>query len=593
MLYADVAGYSRLTEADELGTHRQLAASLDLFAERIRTAGGRVVHYAGDAVLASFESVVAATTCAMGIQGAIAALGAPLPEEKRLRYRIGINLGEVIVDRDDLYGDGVNVAARLESLAEPGGICVSESVHTQVHGRVEADFVDIGERSVKNITRPVRAFHVVPADGAAAPDRASERAARLAAYSKVVAPGDEDVELARRFAHEPPSILILPFRNLGDPERDALVDGFRLTIQSALVKLPGLFLINAPVASLFREGNVSAIQAGAEVGVRYVLEGSVQAAGERVRITAQLTDAAEARVAWAQTFDRTLDDLFAIQDEVSTEVAAELDAALYQGGEMTWWKLMPDRADREQVLSVLSHLYKGTASDTALACGELEDLLARSPDQPYAVALLALATWREAFQGWSVDVEGSLARSAELARRSIELGDADGLGHVVLAAVELHRRRHDEALALSERALRIRYSCPLAFAIRSKVLHFCGRPAEAVEAARRAVRFQRLYPPWMAAVLAAAYRDSGRPSAAIAVASEVLRANLHDLEGRVLLCSSHALAGDAAEARREAEAILRIEPAFSVAGYLDGQPYRDPASAQALGHALRDAGLPD
>ena len=258
ILYADVSGYSRLTEADEVGTHRQLSASLDLIADRIINSGGEVVHYAGDAVLARFQSVVAATNCAIGIQNAVGTLCAELAEDKRLLFRIGINLGEVIVDRNDIYGDGVNVAARLESLASPGGICISESVFHQVQDKIDIQFDGIGEQKLKNIERPVQVYRLVPGSNVSNGDvDPSGNMLRISRFSRIAGPETEE-EMAEAFVRsEAPSIMILPFKNLGgSAEQDAFVDGFRLSIQSSLVKLSGLFLINAPASEHYRNSDV-------------------------------------------------------------------------------------------------------------------------------------------------------------------------------------------------------------------------------------------------------------------------------------------------------------------------------------------------
>ena len=241
IFYADVCGYSRLTHADEIGTHRQLSASLDLIADRIRNAGGAVVHYAGDAVLARFSSVVAATHCAIGIQDAIWALCSEMEEARRLLFRIGINLGEIIVDRNDIYGDGVNIAARLESLADPGGICISSAVLQQVQGKVDARFDDVGEQALKNIEGPVHAYQIRfrPQESVQGAD-AANGLRRLSRFSRIAGPMTREAIPDVFSRSEPPSIMILPFKNLsGGTDQDALVDGFRLAIQSALVKLPG------------------------------------------------------------------------------------------------------------------------------------------------------------------------------------------------------------------------------------------------------------------------------------------------------------------------------------------------------------------
>jgi class 3 adenylate cyclase/TolB-like protein len=371
ILYADVCGYSRLTQVDEAGTHQQLSAGLNLIADRVHNAGGEVVHYAGDAVLARFQSIVAATNCAIGIQNAIDALGSDLDPEKRLLFRIGINFGEVIVDRADIYGDAVNLAARLEALADPGGICISGSALQQVSSKINAKFEDLGEQKLKNFERPVRAFCLMPTTRELADSESPrDRIARLSRFSQLTVSATDD-NMADDFVHaDPPSIMILPFKNLsGDANQAPLVDGFRLAIQSSLVKLSGLFLINAPASECFRDSDVSPVQAGNEVGARYVLDGGAQFLGNRARVTVQLTDAPAARIIWAERYDRVVDDIFDVQDEITTEVAIALEVKLLSADEMlAWWKDLTEPAVREPVLRGINHIYKGTRNDNASGC---------------------------------------------------------------------------------------------------------------------------------------------------------------------------------------------------------------------------------
>jgi class 3 adenylate cyclase/TolB-like protein len=590
IVYADVSGYSRLTEADEIGTHRQLSASLDLIADRIRNAAGEVVHYAGDAVLARFQSVVAATNCAIGIQNAIGTLCAELAEDKRLLFRIGINLGEVIVDRNDIYGDGVNVAARLESLAVPGGICISEFVFQQVQDKVDAQFEDIGEQKLKNIERPVQVYRIVPES-----DSSSDNVLRISRFSRITGPGTEEAIADVFVRAEPPAIMILPFKNLsGSTDQDALVDGFRLSIQSSLVKLSGLFLINAPASEHYRHSDISAIQAGNEAGVRYVLEGAVQMSGDRVRVTIQLTDAPAAQIMWAESYDRVVDNIFEIQDEITTEVAVALDVKLLSGEEaLVWWDGLPDRTARELVLRGMSHLYMGSENGNAIARSNFEELNKICPDSPQALALMAFTNWVDVMRGWSSEPDQSMERAVTLAEKAVELGDPDGFGRIVLGSVRLFQGRHDEALALSEEAVSVRTSCPLARAVRSNVLHFNGQHDRAIKNVKTAVKHARIYPPWMANVLSASYRDSGQIAPSVAVANECLRLEPENLDAHVLLCTDYSMSNSADDARRVAQEILSIKPAFSISAYIETQPYKDSRTLEGIVGALREAGLPD
>ncbi len=596
ILYADVCGYSRLTEADELGTHRQLSASLDLIADRIRSATGEVVHYAGDAVLARFPSTVAATNCAIGIQNAIRTLCTDLEEEKHLLFRIGLNLGEVIVDRNDIYGDGVNVAARLESLADPGGICVSESVFQQVRDKIEVGFDDIGEQQLKNIDRPVRAFRVVSeGDSSANGSAASESDRRVSRFSRITGP-ETNEEAADAFTRtEAPSIMILPFKNLsGDPDKDAVVDGFRLAIQSTLVKLSGLFLINAPASAHYRGTDVSPIDAGNEIGVRYVLDGAIQMAGDRIRVTVQLTDAPAGQIVWSDTYDRIVDDIFEIQDEITTEVAVALEINLVAGEwSHIWWEDLPSRKTRELALRGLSHLYMGSEQGNSMARKTFEEINRLLPEAPQAVALLAFTHWLEVMRGFSDDPAKSMKAAADYAEQAMELGDIDGFAHVVLGSVRLYQKRHDEAMELSDKALGVRRNCPLARAVHSNVLHFIGEHDLAIKNIKTAVKHARIYPPWMASLLSASYRDAGHLGPSMSIASECLRLNPDDLEGLVLLCTNYAMSGSLDEAKEAAKRILAVDPVFTISAYIERQPYRDRNTLDGVVQALRDAGLPE
>jgi class 3 adenylate cyclase/TolB-like protein len=596
IMYADVCGYSRLTEADEIGTHRQLSASLDLIADRIRESAGEVVHYAGDAVLARFQSTVAATNCAIGIQNAIDRLCTELDEDKRLLFRIGLNLGEVIVDRNDIYGDGVNVAARLESLAVPGGICVSESVFQQVQDKVEAGFDDIGDQNLKNIERPVKAYRVVTGpDPSGVGDDTSEKVLRASRFSRITGPETEE-EFSDVFARsEVPSIMILPFRNLsGDPEQNAFVDGFRLSIQSSLVKLSGLFLINAPAAEHYRNSDVSAIQAGNEAGVRYVLDGAVQTAGDRIRVTIQLTDAPAGQIVWAESYDRIVDDIFEIQDEITTEVAVALEVNLVAGEwSLVWWENLPSRKARELALRGLSHLYMGSPEGNAMARRIFKEINELLPEAPQALALIAFTYWQQVMRGYCDDPARSMKDATEYAQRAIELGDRDGFGHIVLGSVRLYQRKHDEAMELSDKAVAIRMNCPLARAVHSNVLHFSGQHDKAIKNIKTAVKHARIYPPWMANVLSASYRDCGRLAPSMSIANECLRLDPENLEGLVLLCTDLVLSNSLDEAREVGQRIREVDPTFTISGYIETQPYRDEKTLQGIVEALRDAGLPE
>jgi TolB-like protein len=416
--------------------------------------------------------------------------------------------------------------------------------------------------------------------------------ARLSDFAKLVAPATKEEEVIEFSTPELASIMVLPFKNLsGDAD---LVDGFRLSIQSTLVKLSGMFLINAPVADTYRHRQVSAMQAGNEVGIRYVLDGAVQMAGDRIRVTVQLTDAPAAQVIWADRYDRIVDDIFEIQDEITTQVAVALDTELVVGKQgLIWWDNLPNWKAREHVLHGLSHLYKFNKHDNAFARRMFKELDQIVPGEPQGLALMALTHWFDAFEGWSENAAQSVERATELAQEAVALGDPDGFGHIVLGHVRLFQHQHDEALLLSEKSVAQRLSCPLAIGIFADVLHYCGKSDQAVKQIKKAVRHSRIFPPWMVNVLAQSYRDTGQIIPSVSVAHESLRLDPENLEAHVVLCTNYGLSNSLEDARRVGQEILRIDPSFSTPRYVETQPYKESTTLEVIVKALREAGLPD
>ena len=308
ILYADVAGYSQLTGEDEDTTHRTLSEYLDLIASTVATHRGQVMHYAGDAMLAKFDAVVDATSAAVAMQNALKIRNEAVPDERKVQFRIGVNLGDVIEDRGDIYGDGVNVAARLESLAEPGGICISDAVRSAIGKKLHLDYEDMGEQQFKNIADPVRTYRVLLCVSESPTD-----------ILKTPLPSRSDK----------PSIAVLPFTNMsGDPEQEHFSDGITEDIITDLSKVAGLFVVARNSTFTYKGEAVNVQQVGKELDVRYVLEGSVRKAGNRTRITGQLVDGSTGGHLWAERYDRDLTDIFAVQDEIARSITGALKATL-------------------------------------------------------------------------------------------------------------------------------------------------------------------------------------------------------------------------------------------------------------------------
>jgi len=334
ILAVDVAGYSRLMGEDEAGTARAVREHRDAARPTVASHGGRIVKTMGDGLLLEFLSVVAAVECAIAVQRLMAARNAEVPEARRIVYRIGVNLGDVLIEGDDILGDGVNIAARLEGIAEPGGICVSGSAYDQVRGKIEPEFTDLGDRQLKNIARPVRVYAISPPSHpvvtpakAGVHGSASETGASMDSRLR----GNDGGKGAAREKESPPrlSIVVLPFANIGgDPEQDYFVDGVTESLTTDLSRISGSFVIARNTAFTFKGKPVDVKQIGRELSVRYVLEGSVQRGGNRLRVNVQLIDAESDNHLWAERFDKPLADLFDMQDEIVARLARQLDTEL-------------------------------------------------------------------------------------------------------------------------------------------------------------------------------------------------------------------------------------------------------------------------
>ncbi len=581
ILYADVAGYSQLTGDDEDATHRSLTEYLDLISTTIDFHRGQVMHYAGDAVLAKFEAVVDAVSSATDIQTQLAERNEGLPDERKVRFRIGVNLGDVIEDRGDIYGDGVNIAARLESLADPGGICISDAVRSAVRKKLDLVYKDMGEQALKNIEEPVHAYRVFHGDWApATPGPAN------------AAPNASSLEFS---LPDRPSVAILPFKSLGsDSDQDYLAEGIRFGIQATLVQLSGLFLVNAPALNAYRDRDISAVSAGTELDVRYVLEGAVQQADNRIRATLQLTDVDTKQTIWAERYDRVVDDVFKLQDEISREVVESLNIKLLSNEtNRVWFGKLTSSEAREYYYRGSSHLYEGNEKDNAIARDMFEELYRVQPDSVLGPSNVSVTHWLDASFGWTESPTNSLEQASVWAKKAMQYEDNNGIGHAVYGHLQLLDGKYDEAIAICSKGVELRSSCPLAHGLLGLVLNYCGDARAAVKNVREALGLERVYPAWMINVLAAAYRDCGEVELSISAAKESVRLDPQKNDARLILCSDYNLAAIHDQARSVADEIIAKDPTFRLSTYAKSQPYKNPEPLERVIGSLREAGLPD
>ncbi len=577
ILYADVAGYSRLTGADEVGTHRRLGAGLDLISDAIGEKDGRVVHYAGDAVLAEVGSVVAAVDCAVAVQRELAERNADVPEDQRLQFRIGVNLGEVIVDRDDIYGDGVNVAARLESLADSGGICISEKVHQEIRGKLDLAFEDMGAQKVKNIAEPVRAYRIVP--GEAGPRPPAQQPA-----------GEGALEPPQK-----PSIAVLPFANMsGDAEQEYFSDGISEDIITDLSKVSALFVIARNSSFAYKGKSVNVRQVATDLGVRYVLEGSVRKAANRVRVTAQLVDGATGGHLWADRYDRDLEDIFAVQDEVTRHIVDALKVALTpderqrMGGQGT-----ADMEAYDLTLRGRDLAWRFTPGANAEAVRLFEQAIVLDPEFSLPYSGMSLVLIADYTNGWNAPDDSLLERCVRLAEKAVALDDAEPQGYRATAVAHLWNRDLDRAAAAAEKALALDPNHAMAHSELANVYAYAGRSGEAIELMEKAMRLDPQYPDLCLHFLAHAHFMQGHYEEAAAVLKRRIRRNPETDISRVLLASCWGHLGDPDEARREWAEALKINPDYSLDHKAQVLPYKDPADWERMVDGLKKARLPE
>ncbi len=575
ILAADVAGYSRLTGMDEEGTHAQLQDHLrSLVDPKIAEHRGRVVKNTGDGLLAEFSSVVDAVRCALDVQRGMTERNADVPKEKRIEFRVGINVGDVMLDRGDIFGDGVNVAVRLEGIAEPGGICLSEDAHRQVRDKLELTSEDMGEQKLKNIAQPVRVYRVRPST-AAASTRPS-----LPLPDK-------------------PSIAVLPFQNIsGDPEQEYFADGIVEEIITALSRFRQLFVIARNSSFTFKGRAMDVKQVGRELGVRYVLEGSVRKAANRVRITGQLVDATTGVHLWADRFDGGLEDIFDLQDRVTASVVSAIAPKVDQAE--------IERAKRKptEKLDAYDYFLRGRACayrwTNRVAVDEALGLISKAIElDPNFASAYGFAAWCHAMRktgGWITDRDYEIAETTRLARRAVELGRDDA---VVLcwAGWALAYVVHDleAGTAFVDRALVLNPNLALAWYCSGWLRVWLGKQDAAIEYLARTMRLNPLHPfiPVIQTVIAHAYFFAGR----YGEASSCARMTLQDLPDSHpalrMSAASNALRGCAEEARKACARLRQIDPALRVSNLKDVLgPYR-PEDLARYEEGLRKAGLPE
>ncbi len=619
ILSSDVKEYSRLMSQDELGTIRTLTAYKETMSAIIEQYKGRVVDSQGDNLLAEFVSVVDAVNAAVEIQRELAERNSELPHGRRMEFRIGINLGDVVEEDDRIYGDGVNIAARMESLAEGGGVCISGTVYDQVKSKLGLEYEYLGEQSVKNIAQPVRVYQVLPFPGAAAhrdleakssaPKKWRNFALAIAAVLIIVAGAALILQYYMRTETPPeeafsekkpsialpsqPSIAVLPFVNISDdPKQDYFSDGLTEDIITGLSKIPRLFVIARNSVFTYKGKSVNIRQVGRELGVQYVLEGSVRKAGNRVRITAQLVNAETGGHLWAESYDRELKDIFALQDEITEMILISLEVRLTEGEQARIWrKGTANRKAYEITLKALESYRLMTKDGNEHARQLYQQAAALDPQYPVPVVGMSYTYWTDVIYGWSKSPSKSIAKSVELAQTALALDESLADTHVLLGNIYLMKKQFEPAMKALENAVALNPNGADVNALLGLMLRYLGRSEEAVERLEKAIRLNPIPPAWYLYNLGDAYRLAQRYEDAVKSFKKAIQQNPDYLLAWIYLSATYGQMGREQEARAAADKVLQLSRKFLVKPYAKRLPYRNQDDINNLIVALHKAGL--
>jgi adenylate cyclase len=572
ILAADVAGYSRLIGADEEGTLARLRAHRrELIDPNITEHKGRIVKTTGDGILVEFASVVDALRCAGQVQAAMTERNAAVPVDSRIEFRIGIHQGDIVVEDGDILGDGVNIAARLEGLAEPGGICVSARVQEDAAGRLDLAFEDIGEQQLKNIARPVRAFRVRP-------NRVAD--ARHTLGSSLALP-------------DKPSVAVLPFTNMSnDPEQDFFADGIAEDIITALSRYPSLFVIARNSSFTYKGRAVDVKQVGRELGVRYVLEGGLRKSGNRIRVTAQLVEAETGKHVWAERYDRDLADIFALQDEITEAVTIAIAPAIADAEQQRAMRKPPSNLDSWAAYQRgLWHSSKATAEDNALAQRFFQQAIDLDPTFSGAYVGLAIAQAQAADFQTRGRAE-TMSSTELLARRAVALDGADAEACSLLANTLWCRGDYEGALAEAERAMAMTPNLAFAHHMFGTALIFSGRPKEGLSALERSIRLDPRHPRSEVRLnqMALGLYFSRDYAGAVEVAKRAIRSYPNFPNYYRWLAAALGQIGRIEEAKEVLQKAMDIVPASFQSSVRDRVPWMRPEDHAHMLEGLRKAG---
>jgi len=613
ILSADAVEYSRLMGDDEEATIRTITEYRKIITEQVKQNDGRVVDSPGDNVFAEFASVVDALKCAVQTQSKITERNDNLPENREMKFRIGVNLGDIAEDGDRIYGDGVNVAARIESLAEPGGICISRTAYDQVKNKLELGYEYLGEHSVKNITEPVRVYKILTEPEAVGKvigeKRKTRRGIALAIalilligaggltgwylyiqQSKRIEPAS--IEKMTYPLPDKPSIAVLPFVNMSDdPKQEYFSDGITENIITDLSKISAFFVISRSSTFAFKGKPVKIKQVAEELSVRYVLEGSVQKGSDKVRINAQLVDAITGHHLWAERYDRDLKDIFAVQDEITQKIVRTLRVEVTEVELERIGRIPTENLNAyESFYRGLEYYRRSSKSSNTQARQMFEKAIELDPRFSVAYVFLGHTYRREWLYRWSQDPQ-TMERAFELAQKAIELNGSSIYAYELLGYIYLLKdRQHEQAIAVADKVIALDPNYAGGYGLLAEILSFAGRPEEVIGLMEKAMRLNPRYPAIYLFWLGNAHYQMGRYDEAIAVLEGAVIRRPNHLPTHQFLAASYVELGREEEARAEVAEMLRISPGYR-SGSKSLAPWKDQAVPERIRTALRKAGL--
>jgi len=578
ILSADVEGYSRLMSEDEVGTIRTVNSYKEVMTSLIRQHSGRVVDAPGDNLLAEFASIVDAVNCAVEIQRELAERNETLPAKQQMHFRMGVNLGDIVEEEEQIYGDGVNIAARLESLCDGGGICISGTAFEHVENKLDLKFIDLGKHKVKNILKPIHVYRLITSAGSRGP----------AMNLKLELP-------------EKPSIAVLPFVNLsGDPEDEYISDGLTENIISGLSKIPEMFVIASNSSFTYKGRSVKVQQVAEDLGVRYVLEGSIQKFAEQLRVTAQLIDALQGHHLLSEKYDRKLENFFSVQDDITLNIVIALQVKLTEGEQA---RVRHSTENLEAwALAVKAHgLFETYTRENISKARELfKKVVELDPNYAYAWSLLGYTYWNDGvYNSAHYDREKSFENAFKMAEKALNTDTKSPDAHALLGVINLSRKKYDEAEAFGKKAIDLNPNSSENHAGLAITMQNIGKFEEAIALVKQAMRLDPYYPSWYIARLGMCYQMVGMYEKSAASFEEMIK-RFREREGTgpwdrayLHLASTYSMMGRLEEARDLVSKALEFNPKMTVDLWRKRHQYKDPEHTERILDALRSAGLPE